>query len=99
VWFAAGIPYVMCHPDVPDEATALQLANSFLRQEYGEDLTQHFGQRSAIPRLPFRATLDHDTWIVTNAVYARLAWAYTDGGIEIYMGRHAGCIVRAHVVP
>jgi len=73
LWHTAGAPHIMCHPDVPDEATALPLASGFLHRTYGQDLTQYFGQRSAIPRLPFRATLNHNTWIVTNAVYARLA--------------------------
>jgi len=110
--------YVMCHPDLPDEPAALQFATNFLHQEYGDDLTQHFGATSAVPHLPFRvgtaaawdtpaaasyrarmdAVVYPDTWIVTNAVYSRAQWPYSDGGIEIYVGKHAGCTVRTHVV-
>jgi len=100
--------FVTCHPDLPDQAAALQFATSFLRQEYGNDLSRFGALRvgTAAPWDSPAAASGHtlmdanypDTWIVTNAVYDRRQWVASDGGIEIYVGKHAGCVVRTHVV-
>ncbi len=70
---------------IPDEATAVQVAEAILKPVYGATVIQR--------EEPFKAILKDDVWTVTGTFHSE--GKYSVGGTaEIKLSKSQGCVLR-----